>query len=112
MKLSACALVALLAGPALAKDTPLDGAAILTVLTDVELVYEDGATQLFRDGGVTIYDNGRQSTGRWAVREDRYCSSWPPSETWACYVVTQSPDGQTIGFVADDGSTTSGHRVP
>jgi hypothetical protein len=112
MKLTLLAFVALLAAPALAEDTALDGPAILAALTDAKLVYDDGATQVFRAGGATIYDNGRQSSGRWAVREDRYCSSWPPSDTWACYGVTQSPDGQTISFVADDGSTTSGHQVP
>lgn len=101
-------LLILMASPVLAQDATLTGPQIMAALTDRTLIYPDGATQVFRDSGATQYDNGRPSSGRWGVRGDQYCSVWPPSDSWACYGVTQSADGLTISFVADDGSRTAG----
>ena len=85
---------------------PMDGAGITAALTGRELVYEDGATQTFGASGATTYDAGRPSWGRWAVRGDRYCSQWPPSDGWACYDMERN--GDVLRFIADDGSITSG----
>ena len=111
MKAVIAALI-LMAPPLCAEDVRLDGPAITLALADRALIYDDGATQVFRAGGETIYDSGSPSTGRWGVREDRYCSVWPPSDHWACYDLTRKADGRTLTFVADDSSTTSGHYAP
>lgn len=84
----------------------LNGDEILTALSGQKLDYGEGVWQTFDDSMLTQYFSGRPSAGRWAVREDRYCSLWPPSDLWACYNVQQS--GQTIRFVDDGGGTTDG----
>ena len=86
----------------------MDAAQITVALTDRTLSYDDGATQVFRADGATVYDKGRVSEGRWAVRGDQYCSVWPPSDQWACYDLRASADGRALTFVAGDGSTTTG----
>lgn len=110
----ACAFTAavLMALPALADETRLDGAGITAALMDKTLVYDDGATQIFHADGTTTYENGKPSIGRWALRGDRYCSVWPPSDLWACYDVLQSADGQSLTFVSDSAERTSGHYAP
>ncbi|WP_170468612.1 hypothetical protein [Ruegeria arenilitoris] len=85
---------------------PLTGDEILTALSGQKLDYGEGIWQTFDDTMLTQYFSGRPSAGRWAVREDRYCSLWPPSDLWACYDVQQS--GDVIRFVDDSGSTTDG----
>ncbi|MEO6298065.1 MAG: hypothetical protein ABIV25_04190 [Paracoccaceae bacterium] len=109
MKLWLLAL-AVAAGPAWADDK-LDAAAITATLTGKSVVYDDGTKQLFKPDGQTIFDNGRQSMGQWAVREDQYCSVWPPSDVWACYDVMTGASG-AVSFVAADGSATAGHFAP
>jgi hypothetical protein len=104
------AVIVMAAAVAQAQDAKLDDAAIGAALSGQSLVYDDGSNQTFKAGGETVYDNGRLSTGRWSVRDGRYCSVWPPSDQWACYDVLQSADGQTTTFVADDGSLSVGHR--
>lgn len=100
--------VAALLGPtaALADWKPLTGAEITAALTDRKLRYEDGATQEFMAGGRTVYVSDGPSEGRWAVRGDEYCSVWPPSDRWDCYVM--EGDGASLRFVAKDGSLTAG----
>ena len=87
----------------------LSGDDILTALTGQKLDYGKGAWQTFDDTMLTQYFSGRPSSGRWAVREDRYCSLWPPSDLWACYDVLQS--GRVIRFVDDSGGTTDGTLI-
>ncbi len=112
MKIWMMAAVLICAGMAAqAGDARLDAAGITAALTDQSLSYDDGSKQLFKADGDTIYDNGKPSTGRWTIRGGRYCSQWPPSDSWACYDVTESADGQVISFVADDGTTSAGHPV-
>lgn len=84
----------------------LTGDEILSALTGKKLDYGDGVWQTFDDMMLTQYFAGRPSAGRWAVREDRYCSLWPPSDLWACYDVQQS--GDVIRFVDDAGGLTDG----
>jgi hypothetical protein len=86
---------------------PLTGDEIQSTLAGQTLSYAEGVTQNFDASGVTHYFSGRPSTGRWAVREDRYCSTWPPSELWACYDVLQS--GLIIRFIDDTGEITDGY---
>lgn len=87
---------------------PLDGAEIAEVLTDAKLKYAF-ATQHFDANGQTLYTADRPSWGSWAVRENRYCSVWPPSDFWACYDVREN--GDVVRFIADDGSFTDGTLV-
>ena len=46
-----------------------------------ELVFTDGATQVFEaDGGTTYVDNGRPTRGEWYIDDDGHFGSfWPPS---------------------------------
>ncbi len=84
----------------------LAGDEILKALSGKKLDYGEGVTQTFDENMLTQYFSGRPSSGRWAVRGDRYCSVWPPSDYWACYDIEQS--GETIRFVDDAGNTTDG----
>ena len=84
----------------------LSGDEILAALTGQKLDYGEGVWQTFSDTMSTQYFSGRPSAGRWAVREDRYCSVWPPSDLWGCYDVQQS--GDVIRFVDNTGGTTDG----
>lgn len=88
---------------------PLTGEEILTALTDQKLDYGNGVSQVFAGTMLTQYFADRPSAGRWAVREDRYCSLWPPSDLWACYDVHRS--GDTIRFVDGVGGVTDGVLV-
>ena len=106
------ALVAgLLASAAGAQDwRPLVGEEIAAFLTDREVGY-DRACQRFFASGRTLYNAGQVSWGYWQVRGDRYCSQWPPSGLWDCYLVQrQGTDG--VRFVGPDGSATTGTRRP
>lgn len=93
-------LLALGAGPAFGWDkmaaTELAG----------HVVTYDGAHQSFAADGGTIYTAQNPSTGHWRDEGGRYCSVWPPSESWACYGLER--DGARVRFVADDGSATEG----
>lgn len=102
------ALILLVWPGILAADTfrPLTGAQILNALSGRTLAYDNGATQVFEPSMATQYFSGRPSSGRWAVRDDRYCSIWPPSDFWACYDVQS--DGTRIRFVGDAGDATVG----
>jgi hypothetical protein len=62
-----------------AKWIKMDGAQIIQTLTGHSLKY-DNATQDFRASGRTLYNAGQDSWGYWAVRDDKYCSMWPPSD--------------------------------
>ncbi|MFC3180045.1 hypothetical protein [Cypionkella sinensis] len=104
-------VVAMLAGPALAEEwQTLDGAAITAALSGHVVHYTDGTQQSFKPDGQTIYNNGRDSLGHWALRGDLYCSVWPPSDIWACYGV--AVQGAQVKFIAGEGSATEGVLAP
>jgi hypothetical protein len=56
-------------------------ALIPRALTAGELVFSDGATQVFEaDGGTTYVEGGRPTRGKWYVDGDGHFGSfWPPS---------------------------------
>jgi hypothetical protein len=95
------------AGVAVAEDwRALNGADIALVLTDRTLDFAFGQ-QIFRADGTTTYFTPDPSHGRWRVTDDRYCSIWPPGESWACYDVLAQ--NQSVRFVdvtgyAEDGT--------
>jgi len=61
-------------------------------------------TSYFYENGDTSYsaNNNRPSIGRWKAENDLYCSQWPPSKSWDCYVVTAN--GNNLTFVPTDDS--------
>lgn len=110
MRRIALAVMALVAWPGLAGSAelwPMTGPQIEQALTGRTLRYYDGARQEFLASGRTRYVKGEQeSWGDWAVRGDRYCSRWPPSDLWACYDMKRLID--EFRFKADDGSESFG----
>ena len=87
--------------------TPMTGPEVVEALTDREVRYNADTIQDFRKSGRTLYTHkGRESWGYWAVRDDQYCSVWPPSEIWACYDVSQN--GAVIRFIGESGDITDG----
>ncbi|MGI9412117.1 MAG: hypothetical protein ACR2PM_00500 [Hyphomicrobiales bacterium] len=97
---AAVVFAVLVMSAALAGERPLTGDEIRAALSGntVEGV-QDGADwkQYFdRNGQTTYVSGGRASPGRWAVRGDRYCSQWPPSERWDCYRMTGEGDRMTF----------------
>ena len=88
----------------------LTGKEIEAVLRD-RTVAGDGWTQAFRSDGSTTYNSARGSEGgSWEVRADKYCSVWPPSVQWSCYVVTL--DGEKINFVSNGRDQYPGRLLP
>jgi hypothetical protein len=69
-----------------ADDVPVAAEQIPLALTAGNLVYEDGATQVFEANGATTYvEHGHETRGRWHIDDQgRFCSFWPPSYR-ACY---------------------------
>ncbi len=84
-----------------AEPLTLSGAEIVALLSGTTLEgIHVGAEwrQEFGVAGTTVYSTrGRTDHGKWQVRDDQYCSQWPPSETWDCYAITR--DGDLISFV-------------
>lgn len=107
----ALALCLLLATPAQAEDwRPLGTSEITEALAARVLQYEDGATQNFFQDGRTLYEAGAgASWGKWWAEGDRYCSTWPPSQTPSCYAVDAK--GIDIRFTSDSGTITLGRYV-
>lgn len=83
-----------------------DGAAIKAALEGRVLLYANGARQEFRASGRTLYNAGEDSWGYWAVRDDQYCSLWPPSDLWACYAIELLDAG--VRFIGASGDVTDG----
>ncbi|UWQ92910.1 hypothetical protein K3727_09070 [Rhodobacteraceae bacterium M382] len=86
--------------------TPALGEEIRSALEGRSLIYDRGAWQDFNASGRTLYNAGRDSWGYWAVRDDRYCSMWPPSDIWACYKVEVT--STAVRFVDPGGEITTG----
>jgi hypothetical protein len=95
---------------ALAQDgwTALSGEAIRAALTDRTLQYSN-AWQDFRASGRTLYNAGSDSWGYWRIEGDQYCSQWPPSDLWACYVLEQK--GERLRFVGQGDDITEADYV-
>ncbi|UWP88130.1 hypothetical protein [Aliiroseovarius crassostreae] len=79
---------------------PMRGDEIRAALTDARVVYsgkDQGRWQLFHADGRTLYVAGAESWGRWFVKEDQYCSSWPPASHVDCYDMLRA--GDQVRFV-------------
>lgn len=100
-------ILALLGGQVAAEDWhPMTGPQIREALSGRMLAYGAAARQEFRKSGRTLYDAGSPSWGRWAVRDDQYCSCWPPSDLWTCYDVARR--GDSLRFIDQNGEFTDG----
>ncbi len=82
----------------------LDGAGITAALAGKTISGERAGkawVQTFDAAGVTVYTAAGEaaSEGRWRVRDDRFCSQWPPSPAWVCYDLFR--DGDVVVFVGD-----------
>jgi hypothetical protein len=89
-----------------AKSVKLAAAEITAVLSDQSLYAgEQGEIeQIFQKSGQTFYlDHGNSSQGTWKVENDKYCSQWPPSQSWSCYDVIR--DSDAITFVSGTGKS-------
>jgi hypothetical protein len=110
----AMATIVALAIPAAADEVLMKGADILKTLTGARVEGSNWA-QSFEVGGATVYTgaDSKQSSGRWDVRGDEYCSQWPPSDVWACYAMATdtAADGITIIWISADGSRESARLV-
>ncbi|UWQ34471.1 hypothetical protein K3555_08320 [Leisingera sp. M527] len=84
----------------------LSGEDVQAALAGRKLVYGSGAWQEFRASGRTLYNAGHDSWGYWGVRDGKYCSTWPPSDLWACFVLES--DGAAMRFVDESGGITTG----
>jgi hypothetical protein len=97
-----------------ADEVAMKGPDILKTLTGAR-VQGSNWSQSFEAGGATVYAgaDGKQSSGRWDVRGDEYCSQWPPSDAWACYAMATdtTADGVTIIWISADGSRESARLV-
>ncbi len=69
-------------------------------LTAGELVFSDGASQVFEAGGGTTYvEDGRPTRGEWYVDEDgRFGSYWPPSYRASYEVRWIVENGAVVGL--------------
>ena len=102
------ALVILVAAPAAADEWRLlRGDEIRDVLTERTVDYPS-AWQDFRAKGLTLYNAGADSWGTWDVRNDRYCSQWPPNSAWVCFDVDLNGDGSAVRFRGTGNDITIG----
>lgn len=69
-------------------------------LTAAELVFDDGATQVFDAGGGTTYvEGGRPTRGEWYVEDDgAFGSFWPPSYRARYDLRWVVEDGAVVGL--------------
>ena len=77
---------------------PVAASLIPRAVTAGELLFDDGATQMFDVNGDTSYveADGRPTQGKWYVDEDgRFCSFWPPTYR-ACYGLLWIVEGDQI----------------
>ena len=84
----------------------LSNEAIIEALADETLIYDAYTLQHFAANGSTQFITERLSNGRWDARDGQYCSTWPPSDTWACYDVQVS--GDVVRFIGSDESVSEG----
>lgn len=111
----AMAAILLVAAPALADERKLDEAEIRALLGNNTVTGEDRNgpwRQFFDANGATTYVQGTEppSNGRWSIRAGKYCSQWPPSDSWACYDVTGDPsaDPAPITWIGESGARFPG----
>jgi len=71
---------------------------ITAALAGRVLIHDAYSAQRFEATGETLHVTDRAAAGLWEARDGRYCSNWPPSETWTCYDLAL--DGNRLRFSA------------
>lgn len=69
-------------------------------LTAGELIYEDGATQVFTPAGQTTYvEKGTPTSGEWYVDDEgHFWSFWPPTERTQYDLTWLVEEGRAVGL--------------
>ncbi len=87
----------------------IEDTTIITALAGRTVSYDAYTLQRFGTDGATQYITERMSEGSWAARGGQYCSVWPPSDVWTCYIL--EVQGARVRFIASDGSVSEGRYV-
>jgi hypothetical protein len=96
--------------PAVVDGDPVTAVDMVAALTNAPLVFPDGATQVFRADGSTVYtERNRPTEGTWSVLEDgKFSSFWPPTYRATYILQWIVVDGASVGLRFID--TNSGQR--
>ncbi|WP_136659312.1 hypothetical protein [Nitratireductor sp. XY-223] len=87
MRVAAILFTIFLSATAFAEERRLSGDEIANLLPAITASIGT-VHQTFESNGDTVFTQGsRVSSGRWRVRDNLYCSTWPPSDAWRCYEV-------------------------
>ncbi|WP_419914120.1 hypothetical protein [Hoeflea sp.] len=93
MRVVAILALMLATSPASAEAQRLTGDEISELLPGI-IASTNATNQTFeRNGDTGFTQDGRTRSGRWRVRDDFYCSLWPPSDAWRCYEVHLEASG-------------------
>ncbi len=98
------ALSVMMGHMAVAQDTQLSGSEITALLGDHSLYAGSNGEieQIFQKQGLTFYlQNKASSQGTWRVRDNLYCSIWPPNPAESCFTVLRN--GDAVTFVSSAG---------
>lgn len=100
-----------------AGERPLVGTEIRAILTDATAITpKDGGEiiQVFYSDRRTFYQDERPSWGLWEIRNDQYCSNWPPSASWVCYdMFAWEQDGrQWVVWIGESGTRYEAYIRP
>lgn len=100
----AFALTLTLSSPAIGGGEKLTTAEIKAMLPEI-VAKTYNTRQFFSANGATDHNaSGRQSSGRWRIQNDQYCSTWSPSGPWTCYDLLK--DGDTLVWIDAPGEPT------
>ena len=110
--ISAGILLMLTVAPCQAERLQLTGTQVSTALNGRTI--EGAGTTAWRqafyaDGRTSYTSRGDTTDGHWKIRNNQYCSQWPPSETWSCYTV--AADDDVIIFISATGTEFPGRLL-
>lgn len=112
----ACCGLALVAlgGIANAMERQLTGAEISALLPTIKAFGQDTVQVFSKNGRTKYHTGGFESKGSWWVTASQYCSSWPPSNSRACYDVflDESKDPKLLIWIGDSGARTVNTFTP
>jgi hypothetical protein len=96
------------AATAFAAEVQITGPQIQEQLSDnkfqqIKPITQHKIEQVFLRGGATQFIvDGQVQLGQWKIEGDKYCSAWPPSDSWDCYDILQ--DGTALIFLSGHGA--------
>ncbi len=86
----------------------LDDEGIKSALSGRSVEYTRSSQSFLASGETTDVD-GRPSLGYWRVDGGKYCSQWPPRQTWNFYSLDVSEDRPKYGSLIRKADRLSGH---